>query len=943
MLRQPSSAIKFSLAVFVCLPVKAQLTTGLLQGSVQDVAGHPVSHCALLLAGGLTFQMIVYTDSAGQFTLALPYGRYFLSRPSSSQEKNSPVTVVVNPLQTDTINFTIDGASTLRRSPHDSSAVRQQPVNFGPWSDTSRAALFPEGFSLQSILGNREGGTVTVPLDFTGITDGRLALVSNRGFSWTATQFQWQGLDVTDSYQPGRPAIFPDMQSISDLVVRTDSALLTSESYGNEVGTYLAEPSSSWHAAISTFNTGAALSSSSGEPAGTHGGVQQPERFRWFTRDRLEAGGPLKQWADLFASGAGQWSSQTVGLAAPSFSPNSQILFGTVRGRVRAGARDQFDAEYSGSRLNLSNGGIPAGIEALVSRRLSPELNQPDGFSNEAERDSFVSFGIGWTRHLRADAGLGALQVRYGYSSAHLSTWPATQTVPDQSRIELLGSAVTGMPLLTTIAVRPRHELAIAWQPAPWRTGSFHQQITIGGDWKLASPDNRMMTPSNLNLVTVDGAPAYVVEYNTPVNSLGRLHSGSAYLTDHLVSHARFSVDAGVLADISRCSLPAQNNSVEVIAWNQVSPRVALTINIPHAHGFTVRGAYLRLYSPLAGRYLDYANPNSLGGVVYGWTDRNGDGWFQPGEASNLLLRFGGPYSSISSSLQRPYSDEFDVSGQFPLTSKLFARIQLFRRDEKRRIAALDTGLGSNAFSPVPIPDPGPDGIPGTFDDGQLTVYGQNPATFGRDQYLLTNVPGLRTLNTGFQAQIQSEWRGLFLHAAFTVEKAWGPTNLGNAVWENDPDVIGTLFTDPNYATRTLARSYVDRAYLGKVQAVYRVPSAWGGWQFASVANYLDGLPFARQLLVSGVLPGPFLTATTVRGSPEGGNRAQYVWNWNLRLQREFRLRAGRITVIADLLNVLNASQQIQQIDLTGRSFNARLPVAIQPARSVRFGVAYEF
>ena len=63
----------------------------------------------------------------------------------------------------------------------------------------------------------------------------------------------------------------------------------------------------------------------------------------------------------------------------------------------------------------------------------------------------------------------------------------------------------------------------------------------------------------------------------------------------------------------------------------------------------------------------------------------------------------------------------------------------------------------------------------------------------------------------------------------------------------------------------------------------------------ASVADYMDGLVFARQLLVTGLPQGPFLVATTVRGSPEGGNRAQYVINWNLRFSRQFGLPFGRL------------------------------------------------
>jgi hypothetical protein len=249
----------------------------------------------------------------------------------------------------------------------------------------------------------------------------------------------------------------------------------------------------------------------------------------------------------------------------------------------------------------------------------------------------------------------------------------------------------------------------------------------------------------------------------------------------------------------------------------------------------------------------------------------------------------------------------------------------------------------AQAFTPVFTLDPGPDGIPGTFDDQRLTVYAQKPATLGQDWYLLTNPAGLRMLNTGLLAEVGGDWRGVTVHASLVAEKSYGPANPGNAVYENDPGVIGSLVLDPNGAIHAAGRSYVDRAYVGKVQAAYRLPPAWGGIDVSGVADYTDGLVFARRLLVSGLPQGPFLVAATVRGSPEGGNRSQYVINWNLRLSRQFATAIGRLAVSADVLNVTNAGQRLQENDLSGPAFNLRLPVAIQPPRLVRMGFRYEF
>jgi hypothetical protein len=293
--------------------------------------------------------------------------------------------------------------------------------------------------------------------------------------------------------------------------------------------------------------------------------------------------------------------------------------------------------------------------------------------------------------------------------------------------------------------------------------------------------------------------------------------------------------------------------------------------------------------------------------------------------------------------LHRPYADEFNLGAEFALAPRSFADIHLYRRDEKQRLAAIDTGVPPSAFTPVTILDPGPDGVAGTFDDRPLVVYAQNPNTLGHDQYLLTNPSGLRMLNTGLLAEIGAQWRGLLFHASFVAEKSFGPTNPGDAVFENDPGVVGALYTDPNTAINASGRGFTDRAYVGKMQASYRLPSALGDFEVASIVDYLDGLVFARQLLVTGLPQGPFFVATTVRGSPGGGNRAEYVANWNLRILREFRLLRGTVSASVDVLNVINAGHKIQENDVSGPWFNLRLPVAFQEPRSLKLQLRYQF
>lgn len=926
MLRVPLAALIFTTIA------SAQILTGRLEGTILAPDGRPRPNEALEISGAAGLKITVRTDEQGRFALVLPYGDY----------RVNGVPVRVDPLATTRADLVLNPQGPMPPPP--------RHPNF------RRRIGNPLPFSMQGTVASLDPTTVSEPVDFTGLADNRLMLLSVQGYSWTATEFRMEGMDATDSYQPGRPVMLPDVQALEATVLRSAFALTASPSYGADAGVFLAQPGSAWHGALASVGTGAFLSSGNLPPPAQRGSVQQTERYNWMTRDHAETGGPLARWADLFASGTAQWSSQTLPLVAPGTNQRSRMLYGNIRGQVRAGARDRLDALYSGSRIDLSNGGIPAGIEALAGRRMSPEFAQPGGFANLAEVDHLDFLQTGWT-HLFAPASRsGALEVRYGYAVAHLNTFPAAASVPEQSRIEVLGSVVTGAPPLTNMAIRTSHQFSAAWESGVWRAAGMAHRVTAGGGWRTASPSNRFNTSSGLNLITANGVPAFVVEYNTPLDSRALVNDGSIYAADHVDLAPGLAADVALLADFSRGSIPAQSSPggaffparsfaavPDAIVWNSLSPRAGFAWQLPHAHGFTLQAAWFRLLAPLAGRYLDFANPNSLGGSEYVWIDRNGDGWFQPGEQGALLMRFGGPYSSINPNLRRPYADEIHVGGEMPFGHTAVAGIRFFRRDEKQRIAAIDTGVPQQAYTPVTVPDPGPDGIFGTYDDSTLTVWAQNPATLGQDRYLLTNPPGLRMLNTGLVAEGGAMWRGLLLRASFMAEKSYGPTNPGNAAFENDSGVVGALFMDPNTAINAANRNFMDRAFVGKVQAAYRLPRRFGGLQLASIAAYTDGLVFARELLVTGLPQGPFLVAATVRGSPEGGNRAHYVANWNLRVSRDFRIGFGSLLANADLMNVTNAGNGIVQSDLTGPQFLLRLPLAIQAARYLRLELRYDF
>jgi hypothetical protein len=375
------------------------------------------------------------------------------------------------------------------------------------------------------------------------------------------------------------------------------------------------------------------------------------------------------------------------------------------------------------------------------------------------------------------------------------------------------------------------------------------------------------------------------------------------------------------------------------IRWTTLEPRAGLVFPL-HRRGPTLRASWSRYGHVVQGRYLDYGNPAALGGQVFQWGDENSDLSVQPGEIGLLLRRFGGPYSAIDRGLARPLTDEVSVGLDQDFGLGLRAGVRFFRRDTHRRIALTNIGVPVADYTPVEILDPGNDGVAGTADDQLLTLYNRNPDALGQDFLLLTNPPGLHASFKGFEIRLVKPLLDVWeFTASFTAMRSLAATNPGNSVFENDTGFVGALATDPNTFVMATSRTYFDRAFIGKATGFCFAPK---GFQVGFVAKYYDGLPFGRLLFVDGFNQGPFFVRATPRAHPDGF-QTQFNFTLDTRVAREFRLRRGTLAAYLDFFNVLNLDKNTLEADLTGPTFESRVPLAIQAPRAARLGVEWRF
>jgi hypothetical protein len=788
-------------------------------------------------------------------------------------------------------------------------------------------------------------GVIPSAFDFGQIARQKRPVFSFEGMSWTVSRFTVEGMTANDPYQPGHPVALPDPGGVNE--VRLFGAAPTL-AYAFRV------PGSTWHGSGAIFATGGSLFAINVPAPGAQSLLQTSSRFHHFANANAQAGGRVTHWLDAFFSGTGRWASQT---PAPADTIARDLiswdLYTTMRASIHPDSVNRFDVLVVGARANDFGWSLPEALEALNGRRAAPPI-LPQSDLREEDHLDFVQ--LGWTRSFLG----GDFQLRYGYTTTHADT-VADENLPstyleialarqELAYVELTDGATHGGPLLQTQAVKPQHQGIAVWRRGILQQGRISHALTLTATVGRSTASNRFLNPPNAQAITADGQPATAILFHTPRTTFADL-GHVAFAADDQIRLARsVNLDLGVSFDASNGSLPAQGPPLDgrefqfparpdLIAWREAAPKAAIAWQPRGARSVVIRGGYSRFFYPLAGRYLDFGNPNSLSGDEYRWVDANHDSQFFYDETTTLLRRFGGAVSEIDPHLRPPRVDEFFASAEWKLARGFFVRARVFRRIEKDRIASVNSGVSFADYTPVAVLDPGPDGRAGTSDDRMLTVYEQNPTTFGQDHFVLTNPQGLRMDQRGVVAEGGFNQRGLAMQASLYVGKSWGPTNPGNEIWENDSGVVGSLYADPNTMLFASGRPAMDRGFAGKVWLSFPTPRRFGKLEIMNTAVFMGGYPYARRLLVTGLAQGPFMVDATPRGTAQG-YRSDPVYAWNLQVSRSF-FRSLRVS--AEFFNLLNLGASLRVSDLTGPQFAQHLPLDVQPPRFARASVSWEF
>jgi len=445
-------------------------------------------------------------------------------------------------------------------------------------------------------------------------------------------------------------------------------------------------------------------------------------------------------------------------------------------------------------------------------------------------------------------------------------------------------------------------------------------------------------------------APLEVYLLGNPTRSINGLWTYGAYGSDTWRLTKRLSLNLGLRFDRYRNFLPAQVHDAgrfnpvtaafpavdDLNTWKTFAPRVGATFDLSGDGKTMLKGNYGRYWWNPGAELSAAANPNPpIWQRRHAWTDQNRDRLWQPGEEGRLIAALGGgATSTIAPGLEDTRTEEIATWLEREVMANLGVRGGFVWRTERQLYQLMNANQPFSAFTvATTVPDPGPDGLPGTSDDGPaIGAWNLAPQYLGLPvRNVLANVPDARTNYYTWEItatkRMSRGWSAV-ASLAHTTSYAQANTLFDTSFRQNQLPVTPNdlINTQPNGQEKS-----TDIA--SKITASWEGP--WG-MRVSPVYRFQSGQNFGRTIVAS-------LNYGNVRipAEPLNARRQDNVSLVDLRIERATRVRTAKVSPFIDVYNLTNANP-IQNTSWSSGSSFLR-PLAIVPPRVVRIGAKLDW
>jgi hypothetical protein len=433
------------------------------------------------------------------------------------------------------------------------------------------------------------------------------------------------------------------------------------------------------------------------------------------------------------------------------------------------------------------------------------------------------------------------------------------------------------------------------------------------------------------------GRPFEVVLSNAPFSSENLMATQSAFLRDVWQVTDRLTLNLGVRFDRYHVYLPEQEkpagrfsqagafDRLEIRDWRDWAPRVGASWALDASKRTVVKltyGWFSYVTEPGIG---DTFNRNALITTTYRWNDLNGNLDYDDGEQGTFVTATGASSSVLNPDLGQPRTHEATASLERQIGNSFSTRVSYVFKKESDLFQSVNIARPASAFNiPITSQDPGPDGVLGTSDDGGSVTYYDFAASFAgaafvRNQDTNTDdyANSYHNIEVAVQKRLSNRWQLVTSYLATRFD-----------TWPNG------IPQDPNAANFFPKAQYWDQSF--KLSASYLLPfeinvagtfTSQSGAVWAREARFTTGLRQQTQLILL--------------MEPRDSRRLPRQDLLNLRVEKQQRLKHGRVSLQLDVFNVTNINAALAVTARSGASFG-RITSIVNP-RVARLGVTYSF
>lgn len=447
-----------------------------------------------------------------------------------------------------------------------------------------------------------------------------------------------------------------------------------------------------------------------------------------------------------------------------------------------------------------------------------------------------------------------------------------------------------------------------------------------------------------------NGVPTQVIFTESPSQSNIFQWTYSTFINDSWSVNDRLSFNLGFRFDRYRGGYPDQvhdaprynfatktftpsNETFPAAAdryhFNAPAPRFGVVWNVDGAGKTVVKGSYGSYPWRASGRGFTGLNPNvDTWSTTYAWSDTNRDNVWQPGEETRFVSSVGGATTTfIDPEWKNNITREVAGWLERELMANFGIRTGVIYRGESNPQVTYDPRRPYSSYNVArQVRDPGPDGITGNADDGQLiTVYDLDPAV------LAATTPTISTTtdNPFVKGNKFTTWE---IAGTKRMSNHWSMNTSFAMTWSANTSTTNPTIPNTFIGTESDGLNHFT-SWSGKVGGTLLLAH---DIKMSPVVRHQSGTAFGRTIQVT-----MNYGQQTVQVEPTSANRDPNVTLLDFRMEKGLRFGSHRLAAFFDVFNINNSNAEQDVNHASGTTYLR--PVVIIPPRIARIGAKIEW